>query len=72
MAKKVTVYMAQPGSYLTFTDERGLDNALDLSHPLAVVRASEYTKLREQAKRVALRAGFTAEALHDLLDLITE
>lgn len=67
---KPRVLTAQPGSYLTFIHEDGLDDAYDLSKPMQVVPKADYDRLASVAKRVALRAGFTAEALKDLLALV--
>lgn len=71
MDKPVT-YTVQPGSYVSVSDPNGNDGTIAVKVPMVMVAKRDYDKLREMAKRVALRAGFNAEALHDLLDLLTE
>lgn len=69
---KPVIYTVQPGSYVTVCDPNDIDRTIAVKVPITLVTKKDYDVLRDLAKRVALRAGFTAEALHDLLDLLTE
>ena len=58
--KEVTVYTAQPGSWLSCTTN-GLDDALDLSRPLRVVTYADYKDLTARLAAAEARGEATAQ-----------